>query len=80
MDIFPDAGGPIAGVPQEARLQPQDGIDLLPVLDGMAQRRDKSIGFRHTGRVALIDNNLKIVRNDENAKAYQLYDLGGRSA
>ena len=74
MDIFPTLAA-IADVPLEARLQPQDGIDLLPVLGGAEQRRETPIGFRHTGRTALIDNNLKIVSNDPETKAYELYDL-----
>ena len=74
MDIFPTLAA-IADIPDAARLQPQDGIDLLPVLDGSEPRRDKPIGFRHLGKSALIDNNLKIVSNDPKATVYELYDL-----
>ena len=74
MDIFPTLAS-IANLPDEARLQPQDGIDLLSVLDGSEPRRDKPIGFRHLRKSALIDNNLKIVSNDPNTQAYELYDL-----
>ena len=74
MDIFPTLAA-IAGVPEEARLQPQDGTSLLSVLDGTEQRRAKPIGFRHLGRAALIDNNLKILSNRLDVRAYELYDL-----
>lgn len=74
MDIFPTLAA-LAGLPATALLQPQDGVDLSPVFDGHDGPRDKLIGFRHTGRIALIDNNLKIVDNDREAEALQVYDL-----
>lgn len=74
MDIFPTVAA-LAGLPETALLQPQDGVDLSPVFDGDDGPREKPIGFRHTGRVALIDNNLKIVDNDREAEALEVYDL-----
>ncbi|MCY4594374.1 MAG: sulfatase-like hydrolase/transferase [Bryobacterales bacterium] len=76
MDIFSTLAA-IANIPDEALLQPQDGIDLLSILDGTEPRREKPIGFRHLGKSALIDNNLKIVSNDRQTGAYELYDLDG---
>ena len=73
-DIFPTVAA-LAGLPETALLQPQDGVDLSPVFDGDDGPREKPIGFRHTGRVALIDNNLKIVDNDREAEALEVYDL-----
>lgn len=74
MDIFPTVAA-LAGLPETALLQPQDGVDLSPVFAGNDGPREKPIGFRHTGRVALIDNNLKIVDNDREAEALEVYDL-----
>lgn len=74
MDMFPTVAA-LAGLPETALLQPQDGVDLSPVFDGDDGPREKPIGFRHTGRVALIDNNLKIVDNDREAEALEVYDL-----
>lgn len=74
MDIFPTLAA-IAGLPQEAALQPQDGIDLQPLFEGEPGQRARPIGFRHTGRIALIDNDLKIVRNDAEGETYEVFDL-----
>ena len=74
MDIFPTVAA-IAGLPPEAALQPQDGIDLRPLFEGEPGRREQAIGFRHGGRIALIDNHLKIVRNSADKAAYQVFDL-----
>ena len=74
MDIFPTISA-IAGLPLEAALQPQDGIDLQPLFDGEQGRREQPIGFRHTGRIALIDNDLKIVRNESGSETYEVFDL-----
>ena len=74
MDIFPTISA-IAGLPLEAALQPQDGIDLQPLFEGEQGRREQPIGFRHTGRIALIDNDLKIVRNESGSETYEVFDL-----
>ncbi len=74
MDIFPTVAA-IAGIGDEAALQPQDGIDLRAVFATEPERREKPIGFRHTGRVALIDNDLKIVNDDPRSDSYEIYDL-----
>ena len=74
MDIFPTVSA-IAGLPSEAALQPQDGINLQPLFGGEQGRREQPIGFRHTGRIALIDNDLKIVRNEADGERYEVFDL-----
>ena len=73
MDIFPTISA-IAGLPLEAALQPQDGIDLQPLFDGEQGPREQPIGFRHTVRIALIDNDLKIVRNESGSETYEVFD------
>ena len=74
MDIFPTVAA-IAGLEQHSMLQPQDGISLAPLFQAELERREKPIGFRHTGRIALIDNDLKIVANDPDSRTYEVYDL-----
>ena len=79
MDIAPTLAA-LADLPETALLPPQDGIDLVAVLEGDDGPRERPIGFRHTGRSALIDNNLKIVRNDLSKQAYEIYDLAADPA
>ncbi|MDE0107718.1 MAG: sulfatase-like hydrolase/transferase [Bryobacterales bacterium] len=74
MDIFPTVSA-IAGLPQAAALQPQDGIDLQFLFAGEDGTRETPIGFRHLGKIALIDNDLKIVRNDADGGTYEVFDL-----
>ena len=74
MDIFPTVAA-VAGTKEPAMLQPQDGVDLTPLFQAEIGRREKPIGFRHTGRIAMIDNDLKIVANDGENRTYEVYDL-----
>src|SRR5690606_26811727 len=74
MDIFPTLAA-AAGLPDSVLLQPQDGISLMPLLQGDVQRRDKPICFRHTGRAAIIDNDYKLLTENLQRGDYQLYDL-----
>ena len=74
IDIYPTVAG-IAGAPAAASLQPLDGIDLRPTFGAEVDRREQPIGFRHTGRSALVDNNLKIVSDDLESNSYEVYDL-----
>lgn len=74
MDIFPTVAS-IAGISEAAALQPQDGIDLRPVFTMEPERRQKPIGFRHRGRLALVDNDHKIVRNDPASDLHEVYNL-----
>ena len=54
----------------------QDGMDLTPLFSKELGQREKPIGFRHTGRTAWIDNNLKLVRpSAKNPPVFELYDL-----
>ena len=75
MDIFPTVSS-VVGLDETAMLQPQDGINLMPLFEAELPLRDQPIGFRHTGRAALIDNDFKIVANDLETKSYEVYDLG----
>ena len=74
MDIFPTVAT-AAGVPPAAALQPQDGTDLNALFGGEDGRRQKPIGFRHSGRLALIDNDLKIIKPEAGKAAWEVYNL-----
>lgn len=74
MDIFSTLVD-VAGLADTVRLQPQDGVSLAPLFQRELARRDTPIGFRHTGRAALIDNNYKLIALNIKQDAYQLYDL-----
>ena len=56
--------------------RPLDGVSLVPLLAGEIGRRRKPIPFRHTGRAALIDNNMKLLTTGIGKKPFELYDLG----
>lgn len=60
---YPDSGRPL------------DGISLVPLLHGELETREKPIPFRHTGRAALIDNNMKLLTNSMQKESFALYDL-----
>ncbi|MEW4486870.1 sulfatase-like hydrolase/transferase [Thalassoglobus sp. JC818] len=74
MDIFPTISD-IIGLPEGARITPQDGVSLKPLIEKELDEREKPIGFRHTGRSALIDNDWKIVAPKKDADVYELYNI-----
>ena len=74
MDMFPTLAA-LAGLPDSAMMQPQDGIDLTPLLQSEMGRREKPIPFRHTGHAALVDNDYKLVQPDITVDEIELYDL-----
>ncbi len=82
MDIYP-TGVEVAGLARP--MLPQDGISLKPLFTSEIERRERPIGFRHTGRTAFIDNNFKLVnptapgkrsgRKKDGDNGFELYDL-----
>lgn len=74
MDIFPTLVE-IVGLPQAVMMQPQDGMSLQALLSTELPSRDKPLGFRHTNRAALIDNNYKILTQNISEGQFELYDL-----
>ena len=73
-DIFPTLAD-IVGLPDSAMVQPVDGVSLRPLFDQEIGPRKKPMGFRHTGRAAYIDNNIKLVTLKVGGKDFELYDL-----
>jgi arylsulfatase A-like enzyme len=74
MDVFSTLAQ-VAGIPDSAMLQPQDGTSLVPLFHKDLKRRETPIGFRHTGRAALIDNNYKLITLNIKKDQFQLFDL-----
>ena len=74
MDIFPTLVR-VAGLPASSMLPVVDGIDLTPIFEDEPARRGTPIGFRHTGRAALVDNNYKLVVPDIDEAVFELYNL-----
>ena len=71
VDIFPTIAE-IVGLPDDACLQPQDGISLLALIDGDESKRTSALPFRHDGRGVLIGEQYKILKQKGE---YELYDL-----
>lgn len=74
MDMFPTIAA-VAGLKGHAMLQPQDGISLAPLFQSEMGPREKPIGFRHTGRIAMIADDLKIIASTQQGRQYEVYDL-----
>lgn len=74
MDLFPTISE-IVGLPADAMGMPVDGISLVGLFAGDIGPRTKPIGFRHTGRAAMIDNRYKIVTQEIPKGPFEIYDL-----
>ena len=79
LDIVPTLLA-IAAVNHPAPQRARDGISLLPLFDRELDRRQKPIPFRHTGRAAMIDNDMKLLTNDIASGKFELYDLASDHA
>lgn len=71
MDLFPTVAD-ILDLPSDVLLQPIDGKSLKPLFAGEIGKREKPIGFRYGDKMALIDNNVKILKDKGD---FELYDL-----
>jgi arylsulfatase A-like enzyme len=65
----------ITSIDHPAPKRPLDGISLLPLFREELDRREKPIPFRHIGRAAWVDNNMKLLTNDISSGKFELYDL-----
>ena len=76
MDIFPTLIE-IAGLDPESINAVHDGISIAGVFDSEPARRDTPIGFRASGGLAWLDNDVKLVRNytAESPEAFELYNV-----
>lgn len=72
VDIFPTIAE-IVGLPDSAMLKPQDGLSLLPLINGKDNvRREKPLVFRHDGRGVVNDGRYKLITQKG---TFELYDL-----
>ncbi len=76
MDIFPTLIE-VAGLDPESINSVHDGISIAHAFDSEPARREQPIGFRASGGLAWLDNDLKLVRNytAESPEAFELYNL-----
>ncbi len=71
VDIFPTLAD-IAGLPSSSWIEPQDGMSLLPLINGEELKRSAPLPFRHDGRGVLIGERYKLLFLNGR---YELYDL-----
>jgi len=74
MDMFATIAD-VVGLPDEATLQPQDGISLRPLFKNEIARRDKPLVFNCFGDTAILDNGMKLLHTGKKKKQYEFYDL-----
>ena len=74
VDIFPTIVD-LLDLPESSMLEVRDGISLVPLLEQEIQTREKPLGFRHTDRVAIIDNDYKLITQKIGSAKYELYNL-----
>ncbi|MGI9472140.1 MAG: sulfatase-like hydrolase/transferase, partial [Rubripirellula sp.] len=55
--------------------RPLDGLSLVALLSEELGPREKPIPFRHTGRAAWVDNDMKLLTNKLPRGKFELYDL-----
>ncbi len=65
----------LIGLPADSMLEKIDGVSLKPLFGKEIGPRQKPIPFYFQGSAALIDNDLKIVRDKKAKGKYQLFDL-----
>lgn len=75
VDMFPTVLD-ILGEDLGPMQKPHDGMSLLPIINGDdSERRPKPLGFHANDRVAIIDNDYKLVVEDIENGIPQLFDL-----
>ena len=77
MDIAPTVVS-ITGVNSNKFTQPVDGVDLSPLFKTSLQRRTQKIPFAYRDRMAVVDNELKLIRKrirKTGQWSHELYDL-----
>ena len=74
MDLFPTIVD-ILKLPESAMIKPVDGTSLKALLTSELASRPKAIPFRFGNKLALIDNQYKLLTNDLRKGDFELYDL-----
>ena len=75
VDMFPTLAE-VAGLKKNNMLKPQDGQSLVKLFSKEIGPRKKPLPFRSRGRLAVVDNNYKMIAQpDGNKTQYELYNL-----
>ena len=75
VDMFPTLAE-VAGLKKKSMLKPQDGQSLVKLFSKEIGPRKKPLTFRSRGRLAVIDNDLKMIAQPNGNKThYELYNL-----
>ena len=75
VDFFPTLAE-VCGLPKSSMVRPQDGLSLKPLFEKEIGARSKMLPFQSRGRVAVIDNDYKILSlPGRNGTRYELYNL-----
>jgi arylsulfatase A-like enzyme len=75
VDIFPTIAE-IAKVSDSAMLKPMDGLSLTPLFSSVLSKRNKPIIFSSRGRMAIIDNEWKIISQPKDqGRKIELFNL-----
>ena len=75
VDMFPTLAE-VAGLKKNTMLKPQDGQSLVKLFSKEIGPRKKPLLFRSRGRLAVVDNNYKMIAQpDGNKRQYELYNL-----
>ncbi len=75
VDMFPTLAE-VAGLKKNTMLKPQDGQSLVKLFSKEIGPRKKPLPFRSRGRLAVVDNNYKMIAQpDGNKRQYELYNL-----
>ena len=75
VDIFPTLAK-VAGLKKSTMLKPQDGQNLSKLFSQKIGQRKKPLPFKSRGRIALVDNNYKMLLLPSNGEMkYELYNL-----
>lgn len=72
-DYFPTIAS-ILNINLEKYERPYDGVNLLPLVNGTVERREKNLAFRFRQQASLINETHKIYSND-GGKTFELYDI-----
>src|SRR5690606_19065290 len=74
MDLFPTVAD-VLSLPDDALLQPCDGISLRPLFTQDLAERGRPIGFRYQQKRALIVDRYKLLTQNIDGDSFELYDL-----
>lgn len=75
VDMFPTLAE-VAGLKKNTMLKPQDGQSLVKLFSKEIGPRKKPLPFRSRGRLAVVDNDYKMIAQpDGNKTQYELYNL-----